>query len=368
MPRRRRSPSGWMQLRVEAAARRRPAVLEIVAARRHARRRVRDELAHERDDQRRRARATSAGRRCGSRACRTAGAGGRPTRCACSPPSRRARRAARPTPPRPRSESNAGGAPPRGSSARIARAVREHPGRPPVDERRVRREREHDGQPAEHRLEPLLAALRALDADVHVQAVHALPPRRVADALDHLEVALLLHDGQRRRARAVGCAPAAAIARPLRARDPVGRRAQLAQRRDRLVDVGADARRRARRPTRAAPSSACPAGRAPPRRDEHVDRADRLRASRRRGSSPLPRRRARAAPTRRSALRSRLAADAVHGPAGGLPRVVRRARAEARLVRDDARVAADLLRALRRGAAGSGRRAPARRARGARRS
>ena len=57
--------------------------------------------------------------------------------------------------------------------------------------------------------------------------------------------------------------------------------------------------------------------------------------------------------------------NAVHGPAGGLPGVVRGARAERLLVRDDARVAADLHRALRRARAGSGRRAPPRRARDA---
>src|SRR4051794_20284704 len=46
-------------------------------------------------------------------------------------------------------------------------------------------------------------------------------------------------------------------------------------------------------------------------------------------------------------MRSLLAADAVHRPARRLPRVVRGARAEVDLVRDDVRVAADLLRALR---------------------
>src|SRR5207237_3638753 len=46
-------------------------------------------------------------------------------------------------------------------------------------------------------------------------------------------------------------------------------------------------------------------------------------------------------------MRSLLAADAVHRPARCLPRVVRGARAEVDLVRDDVRVAADLFRALR---------------------
>src|SRR5919198_1618885 len=45
--------------------------------------------------------------------------------------------------------------------------------------------------------------------------------------------------------------------------------------------------------------------------------------------------------------RSRSTTNAVDGPARGLPRVVRGAGAERRLVPDDARVAADLLRALR---------------------
>src|SRR5207253_11461328 len=67
--------------------------------------------------------------------------------------------------------------------------------------------------------------------------------------------------------------------------------------------------------------------------------------SRRRGSSPLPRRRSRTARTRRNALRS--TADAVHRPARGLPRVVRGARPVLGDVVDDARVAADVLRALR---------------------
>src|SRR6185436_2179401 len=59
--------------------------------------------------------------------------------------------------------------------------------------------------------------------------------------------------------------------------------------------------------------------------------------------SPPPRPRARAACSRPSGSRS--TPDAVDGAAGGLPRVVRGARAERGLVRDDARVAADGLRA-----------------------
>src|SRR5687768_9552658 len=47
-----------------------------------------------------------------------------------------------------------------------------------------------------------------------------------------------------------------------------------------------------------------------------------------------------------SARPNLLATHGVDGPAGGLPRVVRRARAEAPLVGDDPRVAADLLRTL----------------------
>src|SRR5207302_724859 len=69
-------------------------------------------------------------------------------------------------------------------------------------------------------------------------------------------------------------------------------------------------------------------------------------ASRRRGSSPPPRPPARTGRSRRTAARS-TALDAVDGPAGGLPRVVRGAGAERLLVPDDARVPADVLRPLR---------------------
>src|SRR5581483_1550862 len=62
--------------------------------------------------------------------------------------------------------------------------------------------------------------------------------------------------------------------------------------------------------------------------------------SRARSRSPRPR-------SDRSPDASGLAADPVHRTAGGLPGVVRGARAEGRLVDDDARVAADLLGALR---------------------
>ena len=67
-------------------------------------------------------------------------------------------------------------------------------------------------------------------------------------------------------------------------------------------------------------------------------------------SQASARRRGRAPPPRRAnpawTCRSSLAADAVYGPAGGFPGVVRGARPETGLVLDDARVPADLLRAL----------------------
>ncbi len=110
------------------------------------------------------------------------------------------------------------------------------------DERRVRRQREHDRQPRQHRFEPLPATLGALDADVDVQAVHALPLRDVPEALNHLEVALFLHDRQRRerrgRVRACGGDHEAVVAC-----NPVCGSAQHPQCLDRLVDVGADVRR-----------------------------------------------------------------------------------------------------------------------------
>ena len=154
----------------------------------------------------------------------------------------------------------------------------EHPGVLAVDERRVRGECENDGQPRQHRLEPLVALLGARDADMHVQAVDALPARRVADAPDHLEVALLLHDRQRLQVRARVSA-GGRDDEPVRPRAPAGGGAQLAERSDGLADVGADARveldhrgvhlglQRPRQPV---------GGRVA---QEHLDRSDRLQRS-----------------------------------------------------------------------------------------
>ena len=97
------------------------------------------------------------------------------------------------------------------------------------------------GKPRQHRLEALVAAVRALDADVHVQPVHTLPARGAADRLDHLEVALLLDDGERlehRRRMRAGRRDREAVL----AGDANRRCAQLAQRGGRLGHVCADVR------------------------------------------------------------------------------------------------------------------------------
>ena len=136
----------------------------------------------------------------------------------------------------------AGWHPPARQLGEDAGAVGEHPGRLPVDERRVRREREHDRKPAEDGFETLVGTLRALDPDVHVQTVHALPSRSGADALDHVEIAVLLDDRQR-------CEPGGRMRagsrdhETIRACDPAGCFAQLPQSGNRLWDVGADLRR-----------------------------------------------------------------------------------------------------------------------------
>src|SRR5215475_8089767 len=63
-------------------------------------------------------------------------------------------------------------------------------------------------------------------------------------------------------------------------------------------------------------------------------------------SSSTPSDQGGAAPKRLRSTGALLAANAVDGPPGGLPRVVRGARAEVGLVGNDPRVAADLHRAL----------------------
>ena len=81
-----------------------------------------------------------------------------------------------------------------------------------------------------------MAALGARHADVDVQPVHALAPRRAPDALDHREVSVLLYHGQRLER----CGRVSAGGRddePIRAGDPVGGAAQLVQGCDRLVVV-----------------------------------------------------------------------------------------------------------------------------------
>ena len=75
---------------------------------------------------------------------------------------------------------------------------------------------------------------------MHVQPVHALTAGRIADPLEHLEVARLLHHGQRleRRHR---MRTGRREHEPVGPRDPVGGCAQHAQRADRLVHGRADA-------------------------------------------------------------------------------------------------------------------------------
>ena len=140
-----------------------------------------------------------------------------------------------------------------------------------------------------------------------------------------------------------------------------GRRDHEAVRRERSVPLPPAApeaprpprRRRRRCPWSSSTTDACssvfnePGSSSSAAPQENVDRGRPARASPRRGSSPLPRPRATAAPTRRSAARSRLAADAVDRSPGRLPCVVRRARPERRLVVDDTRIAADLHRTRR---------------------
>ncbi len=80
--------------------------------------------------------------------------------------------------------------------------------------------------------------LAAFDADVHVQSVHTLAARGIADVPDQLEVALLLDDGKRleRRGR---MRTGRRHGESVRARDAIGCEAQVAQRRDSFGDVSA---------------------------------------------------------------------------------------------------------------------------------
>ena len=72
------------------------------------------------------------------------------------------------------------------------------------------------------------AALRALDADVHVQPVHALAPRGVADLLRASPGTAPPARRAATRAQRVGCAPAAAITSPCSRAIACGGGAQLA--------------------------------------------------------------------------------------------------------------------------------------------
>ena len=107
--------------------------------------------------------------------------------------------------------------------------------------RRVGREREHDGQPGERSLEGAEARLRIRHADVDVQPVDPLPPRRDAGIFDEGKVTGLGHDrlllgpADRMRPRSEDLQPAVA-------RKPPGDLAHLAQPRGGLGGGVADAR------------------------------------------------------------------------------------------------------------------------------
>ena len=166
--------------------------------------------------------------------------------------------------------------------------------------------------------------------DMHVQPVDTLPPRGAPDAR---------HASRRYRSSstsgsasrcAVGWAPAAAMARPFaaairaaaaaapRARRQLPRRSAQTPVASSTTDAWSSVFERARKREPSAPRSSV------------ADPGDRARASPRRGSSPPPRRRASAAVAAKAALDHVLPRMPCTRAAGGLPRVVRRARAERR--------------------------------------